>query len=63
MCKAGRDFSLRGVISAHLRVDYMYFSMKHDVVAFTNVWGLGNVLCTVVGYGGGLCEGFMKMLG
>ncbi len=40
---------LRGMISAHLRVEYVCFSMKHDVVAISNVWGLGNVLFTVGG--------------
>ncbi len=37
------------IISACLRVEFMNFSMTHDIVAFNNVWGLGNAIPLVEG--------------
>ncbi|KAL7389733.1 hypothetical protein ABVT39_008789 [Epinephelus coioides] len=42
---------LRGLLKARLRVEFSYYQLMEDLQAFSRVWAVGGVLCSVGGDG------------
>lgn len=46
---------LKGMVSAHLRVEHTYFLLINDFDEFERVWCLGGAICTIGGDGLNVC--------
>lgn len=42
------ELVFRGLMAAHLKVEFTYYKMVSDLEGFVTIWGYGNVVCSVI---------------